>query len=53
MFTSADNATDLDISDDENINSGGDTSGYDDKNCTNQRDNDEEELDPYRLEKFF
>ena len=49
MFTSSANATDLDRSEDENINGGGDSSDDDAKNSTNQRDNDEEELDPYRL----
>ena len=49
MFTSAANATDLDRSEDENINGGGDSSDDDAENITNQRDNDEEELDPYRF----
>ena len=50
MFTSAANAAELDISDDENSNDGGDNSDDDAENSTNQRDNDEEELDPSRLE---
>ena len=41
---------DLDLSDDENSNDGGDISDDDTENSTNKRDNDEEELDPYRLE---
>ena len=53
MFTLAANATDLDIGDDENINGGGDSSDDDAENSTNQRDNDEEELGPYRLEKLL
>ena len=46
MFTSAANASYLDISDDENSNGGGDRSDDDAENITNQRENDEEELDP-------
>ena len=53
MFTLAANATDLDIRDDEKSNGGGDSSGDDAENITNQRDNDKEELDPYRLENFL
>ena len=47
------NATDLDLSDDEKSNVGGDSSDDDAENSTNQRYNDEEELDPYRLEKLL
>ena len=36
-----DNLTDLDLSDDEKSNCGGDSSDYDAGNSTNQRDNDE------------
>ena len=53
MFTLADNATGLDISDDEKIHGGGDSSDDDAENRTNQRDNNEEELEPYRLEKLL
>ena len=53
MFTSAANATDIDRGEDENINGGGDSSDDDAENSTNQRDNDEEELDPYRLENIL
>ena len=42
MFTLTDNAADLDISDDEKSNGGGDSSDHDVENRTNQRDNDEE-----------
>ena len=45
--------TDLDLSDDEQSNVGGDSSDGDAGNSTNQRDNDEEELDPYRLENIL
>ena len=44
MFTSTANVTNLDISDDKNINGGGDSSDDYAKNSTNQRDNDDEEL---------
>ena len=44
---------DLDISNDEKSNGGGDISGDDAENSTNQRDNDEEELDPCRLENLL
>ena len=47
------NATDFDISYDENSNGGGYSSDDDAENSTNQRDNDEEDLDPYRLENLF
>ena len=53
MFTSAANAADLDLIDDENSNGGGDSSDDDAENSTNQRDNDKEELDPSRLEDFL
>ena len=45
------NVTDLDLRDDEKSNGGGDSDYFDAENSTNQRDNDEEEIDPYRLEK--
>ena len=44
------NASGLDLSDDKNSNGGGDSSDDDSENSTNQRYNDEGELDPYRLE---
>ena len=47
------NATELDLSDDENSNGGGDSIDEDARNSINQRDNDEEELEPYRLEKLL
>ena len=47
------NVTDLDLRDDEKSNGGGDSNYYDAENSTNQRDNDEEEIDPYRLEKLI
>ena len=50
MFTLASNTTDLDLGDDENSNGGSDSSDDDAENSTNQRDNYEEELDPYILE---
>ena len=53
MFTSASNATDLDLSDAEDSNESGDSSDDDAENITNQRDNDEEELDPYILENLL
>ena len=53
MFTSTENATDLDLGDDEKSNGGGDSSDDDAGNIINQRDNDEEELDPYRLENLL
>ena len=53
MFTSSSNITDLDLSDYEQSNVGGDSSDDDAGNSTNQRDNDEEELDPYRLENLI
>ena len=46
MLTSTANASDLDLSDDEKINSVGDSSDDDVENSTNQRDNAEEELYP-------
>ena len=51
MFTSAANASELDLSGDEKSNCGGDSS--DAENSTNQRDNDEELLDPYTLENLL
>ena len=45
--------TDLDLSNDENSNDGGDSSNDNAENSTDQRDNDEEEIDPSRLEKIF
>ena len=48
-----DNVTDLDLSDDEKSNCGGDSSEHDAENSINQRDNDEEELDHYRLENLM
>ena len=53
MFNSAANATEIDLSNDEKSDVGGDRSDDDAENSTNQRDNDEEELDPYRLEKLI
>ena len=53
MFTSASNATDLYLIDDEKINGVGDSSDDAAENSKNQRDNDEEELDPYRLENLL
>ena len=53
MFTSAANATDLDISDDEKSNGSGDSSDNDAESSTNKRDNDEEELDPYSIENLI
>ena len=47
------NAADFDLSYDENSNGSGDSGDDDAENITNQRDNDEEELDPSRLEKIF
>ena len=49
----ASNASDLDISDDKKSNFGGDSSDDDAENRTNQRDNDEEELDPSRIENLL
>ena len=43
---------DLDLSDDEKSNGGGDRKYDDDGNSINQRDNYKEELDPSRLENF-
>ena len=45
--------TDLDLGYDKKSNVGGDRSDDDAENITNQRDNDEEELDSYRLENLF
>ena len=53
MFTLAANATELDLSDDEKRNDSGDSSDDDAENITNQRDNDEEELEPYILENLL
>ena len=53
MFNSAANATDLDLGDYEKSNVGGDISDNDAENSTNQRYNDAEELDPYRLENLL
>ena len=53
MFASEENSTELDLSDDEKSNGGGDRIDDDSGNSTNQRDNDEEELDPYRLENLL
>ena len=47
------NATELDLSDDEKRNDSGDSSDDDAENITNQRDNDEEELEPYILENLL
>ena len=47
------NVTELDLGDDKNINNGGNSSDDDAENSTNQRDNYEEELDPYRLENLL
>ena len=47
------NATDLDLRYDENSNGGGDSSNDDAENSTNQRDNDKEEIDPYKLENLL
>ena len=53
MFTSADNGTDLDIIDNEMSNGGVESSDDDAENSTDQRDNDEEKLDSYILEKLI
>ena len=53
VFTSEANAADLDLSDYEKINGDGDSSDDDAGNSTNQRDNDEEELDPSRIENLI
>ena len=53
MFTSADNADNIDLGDDENINGGGNSSDNDAENRTNQRDNNKEELDPSRIERIL
>jgi len=53
VFTSAANAADLDLSDDEKSSGDGDNSDDDGENITNQSDNDEEELDPSRLENLL
>ena len=53
VLTSAANAADLDLSDDEKSNVGGDSSDDDAAKSTNQRDNDKEELDLSRLENFI
>ena len=45
--------TDLDLSDDEKSNGGSDRSGDKAENSTNQRDNNEDKLDPYRLENLL
>ena len=42
FFSLEANTTDLDISDDEKINGGGDSSDDDAEKCTNQRDYDDE-----------
>ena len=42
VFTSASNASELDHSDDENSNDGGDSSYYDAENNANQSNNDKE-----------
>ena len=42
VFTSAANASDLDLRDDKNSNGGGESSDDDDENTTNQSNNDEE-----------
>ena len=53
VFASASNAADLDLSNDEKINGGGDISDYDTENSMNQRDNSKEELDPLDSKTFF
>ena len=53
MLASEANTDDLDLSDDKNINAGGDSSDDDAENSTNQRDNDKEELDLSRLENLL
>ena len=53
VFTLPSNAADLDLSDDEKSNARGDSSDDDAENKTNQIYNDEEKLDPYRLENFI
>ena len=47
------NAADLDLRNNEKSNGSGDSSDDDAKSSTNQRYNDEEELEPYRLEKLL
>ena len=44
---------DVDLSDDEKSNGGGDSIGDDVENSTNQSNNDVEYLDPSRLEKLL
>ena len=53
MLASEANTDDLDLSDDKNINDGGDSSDDDAENSTNQRDNNKEELDLSRLENLL
>ena len=53
MFTLVENATDLDLSNDENSNGGGDNSDDYAGNSIDQIDNDKEELDPSRLENLL
>ena len=53
MFTSSENATEIDLSDDKNSNVSGDSNDDDAENSTNQRDNDEDKLDPSRLENLL
>ena len=53
MFTSSENATEIDLSDDKNSNVSGDSNDDDAENSTNQKDNDEEELEPYKLKNLL
>ena len=53
MFTSEANAANLNLSEDAKINYGGDSSDDYAEKSTNQRGNDEEEIDPSRLENFL
>ena len=49
----ASNEGDIYLRDEENSNGGGDRSAYDEKNSTNQRGNDEEELGRSRIENLL
>ena len=53
LFTSAANAADIDLSDDENSNDGGDSSDDDAEKNIDKRNNYEEELDPSRIENLL
>ena len=53
VFATSANAADLDLSNNEKSNGGGDSSDDDYEKITNQRDNDEEEIDPSILENLL